>query len=59
MDTSRIAAEVSMTSLDTSRIAVKTLGESAYQQESCTVSRKSLETSRMAVKSLGRFLVPA
>ena len=53
--TSRIAlksliAVVSRKSLDTSRIALQSLGRD--QQDVCGVSRTSLGTSRIAVKSL-------
>ena len=44
--------EVSMTSLGTSRIVVKSLGRDWDQLDSCTVSRKSFGTSMIDVKSL-------
>ena len=49
------SCEVSMMSLGTSRIAVKSLGKVKDQQYSCETS---LETSRIARKSLGRVWGP-
>ena len=62
-----------MTSLDSSRIAVQSLGrvwgpagfalnlleESVDQQDGCEISRKSLDNIRITVKSLGRVWIPA
>ena len=48
---------VSRKSLDTSRIALRSLGRD--QQDSWEVSRTSLRTSRMAVESLKRASGPA
>ena len=56
LGTSRIAV-VSRKSLDTSRIALQSLGRD--QQDSWEVSWTSLRTSRMAVESLKRALGPA
>ena len=53
------SCEVSMNSLWTSGIAVKSLGRVNDQQYRCEVSWKSLGTSRMAVKSVGRVWGPA
>ena len=49
-------AVVSRKSLDTSRIALQSLGRD--QQDSWEDSRTSLRTSRMAVESLKRALGP-
>ena len=56
LGTSSIAV-VSRKSLDTSRIALQSLGRD--QQDSWEVSWTSLRTSRMAVESLKRALGPA
>ena len=56
LGTSRIAV-VSRKSLDTSRIALQSLGRD--QQDSWEVSRTSLRNSRMAVESLKRASGPA
>ena len=50
--------EVSRKSLDTNRIAVKSLVKSGDQQDSFRVSRTSRGTSRIGVKSLGRVWGP-
>ena len=56
LGTSMIAV-VSRKSLDTSRIALQSLGRN--QQDSWEDSRTSMRTSRMAVESLKRALGPA
>ena len=56
LGTSRIAV-VSRKSLDTSRIALQSLGRD--QQDSWDFSRTSLRTSRMAVESPKRAFGPA
>ena len=56
------SCEVSRKSLDTSRIAVQSLGRvwiPAGLLRNREISRKSMETSRIAVKSQGRVWTPA
>ena len=58
LDASRIAVK-SLGRAWTRRMAVNSLGRTEDQQDGFEISSKSLDTSRIAVKSLGIERIPA